>query len=891
MVAPARDVVTEVLHEVQQTRSSRKNAVVLKQHLLQTSGFTRHYLNCLNHALLSKRTDNSADRVMRFTALFISLLEAPEGSREATLFGDFSKRVVQHLMRGLEARDKSVRYRCTQGLAYIMSSGLSEIDEDLFEALQTALVKRVRDKEASVRVQAVIALARFQADLSDDADDSEDESAEKISEVLLHLLQHDPAAEVRRAVLTHLNQSSATLPFLLERARDTDSVLRKQIYTTVMPAVNGFKPLSISKRNKLLKWGLRDRDENVRHAAQRMFGVDWLNLAGGSILELLQRLDVTNSVVSEDAVNAFFETRYEFIQAFVLDDNFWQELNPESSFLVRCLNDYCAKQSIDIADRLPELSTISSLINKHVAQAMRLEDEDKAEAEFVVENLLRLVSRYDLSDEIGRRRIVSNVREILRHDLSDTIVVVATELLAKLTFSEHEYAELVREVVTDLFDKLEVSEIASSSADEESSTAAPAATADVSHDDDDTLAARRFMITLKCLGIVATLLANVGSSPKSNAALESLIGSVIQPAIRSHQAPVREKAIECLGLVSLLDAEIALESLEMFMVCYARGDDELQVTALRIVTDIMLCQPSLVEDRETALLRVYLKAFSSDSEDVQATAALACSKLLLFGRIVPGTENAVGLLKEMCGLYYDSASADRPALRQALTYFFPCFALSSPANMRSLATVVVPVLKRVAKQRRRFSEDGDEAAMTDGEGLSLSAVAAQLLDWTNPLKLVSRNAVQSFSSTGEPGTDDDIQLSVANELLKRLHLSDPPREEYRALVSALNRCYLPPTLPIETLQSLAAAADRCTNACSDATSRRGLQRFATSVDRLQADVVNQQDEVKDIDGETHNATMALDKLNIAEVPMDNASASILTNESSDSDETADEVTD
>ena len=58
--------------------------------------------------------------------------------------------------------------------------------DDLFDDLRDRLGKRTRDRESSVRVQAVIALARFQS--------SDDEAGIRVTKALIELLQHDPSA-------------------------------------------------------------------------------------------------------------------------------------------------------------------------------------------------------------------------------------------------------------------------------------------------------------------------------------------------------------------------------------------------------------------------------------------------------------------------------------------------------------------------------------------------------------------------------------------------------------------------------------------------------------------------------------------------------------------------
>jgi condensin complex subunit 3 len=64
--------------------------------------------------------------------------------------------------------------------------------EDLYQKLKKSLFERVRDKEYSVRIQAVTALSRLQ-----NADDEEDEvDGRTVSEKLIDIMQHDPSAYV-----------------------------------------------------------------------------------------------------------------------------------------------------------------------------------------------------------------------------------------------------------------------------------------------------------------------------------------------------------------------------------------------------------------------------------------------------------------------------------------------------------------------------------------------------------------------------------------------------------------------------------------------------------------------------------------------------------------------
>lgn len=83
-----------------------------------------------------------------------------------------------------------VDYRADTFFVYNVSDGD-------YASLKAALLERVRDREAIVRVQAAVALAKLQNpeeldDVNFDADDAEDD--DHPTKVLVEMMQHDPSA-------------------------------------------------------------------------------------------------------------------------------------------------------------------------------------------------------------------------------------------------------------------------------------------------------------------------------------------------------------------------------------------------------------------------------------------------------------------------------------------------------------------------------------------------------------------------------------------------------------------------------------------------------------------------------------------------------------------------
>ena len=70
--------------------------------------------------------------------------------------------------------------------------------------------------------------------------------------------------------------------------------------------------------------------------------------------------------------------------------------------------------------------------------------------------------------------------------------------------------------------------------------------------DEEERAIREIMVNLKCLHIAQCMLQNVQYELESNAHLVTMLNNLIVPAVRSQEAPIREKGLLCLGLCCLL---------------------------------------------------------------------------------------------------------------------------------------------------------------------------------------------------------------------------------------------------------------------------------------------------------------------------------------------------
>lgn len=846
-----RTQVAAVFREAQRnTATHRKSAVTLRK--LQeaccyeptsakkaTAGdfdeddFNTEFIRCVLRVMPVRKSEAVGERTIRFVGVFmrhsidkdnelVGNVDEDASTMPETPSTRLTSRLMDAILPLMMAKDKFVRYRSTQLIAHIVNS-LDAIDDDLFQKLRYGLLKRIRDKEAMIRAQAVLGLGRLagnqiEAEANSDSDGDE---ASGLLEKLLEVLQNDPSADVRRSLLVNLPILPNTLPFLLERARDQDAMTRRAVYSRLLPALGDFRHLSLSMREKLLRWGLRDRDETVRKAAGKLFRERWIEDCAGApplnedgqptelpapsfdgLLELLERIDVVNSGVENgvglEAMRGFWEGRPDYREAVTFDDNFWDTLSAESVFMARSFNEFCRNEGNGkyeelIEEKLPEVTKLGFYLERYVKvltdALKRIEqreepedeedEEDTVEQEFIVEQLLHIALTLDYSDEVGRRKMFSLLRQTLSiPELPDEVtkltVNVLRDICAPDNAGEREFCSVVLEAVADVHDTIldepnddESFHSAQSEVDEDEESAKSSKhdkDSDLTEEEAHAKAVKEIVINMKCLHIVQCMLTNVAGSLQENDHLVSMLNNLVVPAVRSHEAPVRERGLLCLGLCSLLDRSLAEENLTLFMHFFSKGHTALQITALHILTDILNVHGSQLLSNNPNLLKVYVKALRSGakSPEVQAVATIAASKLLL-GRVVTDIDASAELLKTLVIAYFEPASSQNQSVRQALNYFLPVFCYSRTENQDLMRSVALDALHALYNVREGLEDDD---ADVDDEMVSLSTIGACLVDWTDPRKCFSPDV--GTDAEKKTNVNGDVHLEFARNVLERL---------------------------------------------------------------------------------------------------------------------------
>ncbi|KAL2015987.1 hypothetical protein VTK56DRAFT_4476 [Thermocarpiscus australiensis] len=912
-----RTQVVAVFREAQRTTASHRKLVVTLRKIQEAccyepttakksaasdfdeADFNAEFVRCVLRVMPIKKSEGVGEKTIRFIGLFLRHAVDKDNQAMGEVDEDASTmpetpgtRLTAYLMETvlplLTAKDKFVRYRSTQLISHIINS-LDAIDDDLFQKLRSGLLKRIRDKEAMVRAQAVLGLGRLagnQVEAEPNSDDSDDDGSSGLLEKLLEVLQNDPSADVRRSLLVNLPILPNTLPFLLERARDQDAATRRAVYSRLLPALGDFRHLSLSMREKLLRWGLRDRDENVRKAAGRLFRERWIEDCAGTpppaetgqpaevsppnldaLLELLERIDVVNSGgengVALEAMKGFWEGRPDYREAMSFDDNFFETLSAESVFVVRTFNDFCRNEGNGkfeslIEEKLPEVTKVAFYLERYIKVLIDAikraeeqetgeddEEEDTAEQEFIVEQLLHIALTLDYSDEVGRRKMFSLLRQTLSipelpEEATKLTVAVLRDLCAPDAAGEKEFCSIVLEAVADVHDTIvddvpgDDNESFHSARSEVSGDSTPTRsgrnkTPELSEEEAAQKAIKEIMINMKCLHIVQCMLCNVSGDLQQNDHLVAMLNNLVVPAVRSHEAPVRERGLVCLGLCSLLDRSLAEENLTLFMHFFSKGHTALQITALHILTDILNVHGAQLLSSNPTLLKVYIKALRSGAKhpEVQAAATVAVSKLLL-GRVVTDHEVSAELLKTLVVAYFEPASAGNQSVRQALNYFLPVFCYSRAENQDLLRCVALDALHTLYNVREGFDDDD---ADIDDEMVSLSTIGACLVDWTDPRKCYS--AGSGSADAEKKHVNADVHLDFAKDILERLS-GNVPKEEKKIIAALLGKLYVSPASSEDKTREVYAQVCEAVDSqlLSDAASRNALYKIHVSLGKI-----------------------------------------------------------
>ncbi|KAF9152294.1 hypothetical protein BG015_005503 [Linnemannia schmuckeri] len=788
-----RTVVPNIFQECQKSAANhRKNAIMLRkiqEQCAETAGengeeaFNNEFIRNLNVVLAIKKVEPTADRVVQKPEAENKDEEEEEEDEESSISATFVEHLMRHLLKGITVKEKLVRVRCCKLIALSINS-VGALENDLYVELQESLMERTRDKESQVRVQALFALSKMQGN-GDEEEDDESEDGGTIIKKFLDLLQHDPAAEVRRSAIFNIAQSKATLPYILERARDTDTYNRRAVFTKPMSEIRDFRMLSIGDRERLLRYGLTDRDDGVKKACTKMLATRWIQQADDNLLEFLERLDVMGSSVAEDVLNAFFDYRGDIIDALAFNDIFWVNLTVESSFLVRVFTEFCRRKDDDAQfDKVvPEVVRHAFYIQKYSNIMQQAEEEDRPEAEFVVTQLLMIARLLDYADEIGRRKMFGLLREmLLLNDLPDKHLECIVETMRKISLNEKDFTRIIIEIISDLRESTEAEqEDATNQFDAEDDDSLDDQTMDLSDPDasrkrkhsavdksrrnssaaivDEADQARKELESMlnkaRCLTITKYMLERTSEHLQESSYMFGLLNQLVIPALAMQEDVMQDLGLQCLGLICSLEKNLAQDNMDLFLTCVFAENAS---THLHIVFDLILTfgmapmSSQIGEERIKADLKTTLE---SKEPEVQAIAVEGISKLMLT-KVLRDAE----ILRTLIILYFDPATAKNNHLRQCLSYFLQVYFHSSYDNQVMLSEMTVPILIQLIEMQQEAKNEMPTPVN----------MAQQLLEWSEP-----RRGLEADPEKGlvNKNIDYGLQVNIAIELVKSMFSEAP----------------------------------------------------------------------------------------------------------------------
>ncbi|ODQ44777.1 hypothetical protein PICMEDRAFT_26210, partial [Pichia membranifaciens NRRL Y-2026] len=843
-------------------------AVILRANTLGlTSDFNSFFCHLISKVLPMKKNVKAADRIVKFISSFFSLINPMRVEEEEDLESDiensqemeelyslFVEKVLKFLLGGLDALNTTVRFRICHLLSHIIGN-CGGIDEDLYETLSDELTTRIYDKDASVRIKAVTALACFQND--------DRGSLSLAGKKLRFTMQNDLNSEVRRACLRNIEKNRFTEPFIVERARDVDTTNRRLVYSKILPGFQKITDINSANRNRLLEWGLRDRDATVRKAATNWLTETWMRDTNNDLAEFLERLNVTESDIAETAVRALLDKKPDIVNNLKLESDFFDNLTPSLALMIRVVFEYCHdNRKSDIIENLfMEAADFASLfvryfrlrtenllkisenreeIEKNPEFAIELGIIDPDEYNYIIMQLLKIAVDYDYSDEFGRSKMYSILRSTLSNNsVTEPILPLLMECLRKLAINERDFCQMTVEIINDLKDS-EYERIMNLKKQEEDNRKAEEEALTKKSDDDendedsdyeeyhsamndmsrqsiieanksrqeeiDQVSVLSPDIITDCLTITKCMLQLVFSPLRENMLLISLLDNFIVPCVNQRsEVTVRELALTCHGLCGLLDKEVAVSTMVVAGIFVTRSDHEsFVVTGLKVIGDLLTIHGISILQSENqrsidsmAVAKVFYRTLKDESKpEAQSIVAVTLFKLFLCGVI-----NDDELFETTLLTYFNPKVNKNPALKQCLAFCIPTYSFSHENHQELIASIVYDTIERLYK-------DWDDIVSLNHsleikQPVTANFIIESLLYWTDPYNraLASEEEMESSS----------LHLDVGIQLMRLLKKYDyqnkTHKAQYKPIIRSLTKLTFTSKANIEKLRKFRECFD------------------------------------------------------------------------------------
>ncbi|KAI5740725.1 hypothetical protein M8J76_006507 [Diaphorina citri] len=345
--------------------------------------------------------------------------------------------------------DPLIRYRVCFLLAKLLAE-CSVIDDDIFDELSRAMLDRIKDKVASVRVQAVTAVYKLQDRANPDC---------PIKKAFKTHLSMDPSADVRKSVVRFISISVDTVSVIMGRLDDTSDKVRKHVYLSI--AKQNIANFTIRQRQTFIQKGLQDRNASVRAAVENTLLPVWFSRKGHDYLEFLNCVNVEEfeqPALQALEILAKKDEKRGFVEQFeaLLNDRYLiplDQLNPNNTLFWRF-----ETLLEEDAQKLPKLSDFAKYIRAYFLK----DDEEEEEVWRVVQTnfnliqLLTIAKLYDFKDEVGKSHIEQLCIDLLKCPkvMAAELITTIIELFALVVRNDDSRLNIIAEVISDLREPL-----------------------------------------------------------------------------------------------------------------------------------------------------------------------------------------------------------------------------------------------------------------------------------------------------------------------------------------------------------------------------------------------------------------------------------------------------
>ncbi|XP_026959079.1 condensin complex subunit 3 isoform X2 [Sagmatias obliquidens] len=799
------------------------------------TGFYEEFVNYLKYAMVVYKREPAVERIIEFAAKFVtSFHQSDMEDDEEEEDGGILNYLFTFLLKSHEANSNAVRFRVCQLINKLLGNmpENAQIDDDLFDKINEAMLIRLKDKIPNVRIQAVLALSRLQ-------DPKDDECL--VVNAYATLIENDSNPEVRRAVLSCIAPSAKTLPKIVGRTKDVKEAVRKLAYQVLAEKVH-MRAMSIAQRVMLLQQGLNDRSDAVKQAVQKHLLQGWLRFTEGSILELLHRLDVENSSeVAVSVLNALFSVTPLNELAEICKNNDGRKLipadtlTPEIALYWRVLCEYLRSKGDEgeefLEQILPEPVVYAEYLLSYIQSIPVVNEEQRGDfsyignlmtKEFIGQQLILIIKFLDTNEEGGRKRLLAILQEILTLPTTPiSLISFLVERLLHIIIDDNKRTQIVTEIISEI--------------------RAPIVTVGVNNDPADARKKELKMaeIKVKLIEAKAALencinLQDFNQASELKEEVKALEDAKINLLKETEQLEIKEVHIEkndaetlqkCLILCyellkqmctstgigatmnGIIESLILPGIISVHPTVLQIDDVTIKISALKAIFDQLMAfgfqpfktkkikaiqsegaevnsneeQESKESEEEADTAKNVLKLLSDflDSEvsELRTGAAEGLAKLMFSGLLVSSR-----ILSRLVLLWYNPVTEEDVRLRHCLGVFFPMFAYASRTNQECFEEAFLPTLQIVA----------NAPASSPLAEIDITNVAELLVDLTRPsgLNPQAKNSQDYQALT----VHDNLAIKICNEIL-----TCPYSPEIRVYTKALSSLELTSSLAKDLL--------------------------------------------------------------------------------------------